>query len=103
MSRTSPKAFAKTSSNFFPFPEDVGRFNNCGLCRAILALVGEANDGRLSDRFLIVAETAIRLGVVARLGVVGASTGADVVGDVLRRFGGGVRCIVSVEVFTSVP
>jgi hypothetical protein len=36
-----------------------------------------------------------------RPGVVGASTGTDVVGDVLRRFGGGVRCIIFVVVYGS--
>ena len=93
---TSPKPFVKTSSRFFPLssapgPEDDGRFNNWGLCLAILAFVGEGKDGRLSER-AFAAETGIRLGVA------GASPGTDVVGDTLRRFGG-VRCIVSVWKF----
>jgi hypothetical protein len=44
--------------------------------------VGEANDG-LSGRVL-----APSLGMGIRLGVVGASIGTDVVGEVLRRFEG---------------
>lgn len=48
----------------------------------MLAFVGEANDG-LPDRGCV---PSLRTGM--RLGVVGASPGTDVVGDVLRRFEG---------------
>ena len=48
----------------------------------MLAFVGEANDG-LPDRGCV---PSLRMGM--RLGVVGASPGTDVVGDVLRRFEG---------------
>ena len=81
-------ALAKTSSKFrpllpkrsAPFPEEFGRASNCGLCLAILDFVGDANEGRLPG----VVFAPVGIGI--RLGVVGASPGTDVVGDVLRRF-----------------
>lgn len=81
----SPKALAKTSCKSFLLfpgpPEEVGLFSNCGLWRDILAFVGDANDGlRDAD-----CGPSFR-GAGIRLGVVGASIGMDVVGDVLRRF-----------------
>jgi len=53
------------------------------LCRAILAFVGDANDGL---RLRGVVAPSVRTGI--RLGVVGASIGRAVVGEVLRRFDG---------------
>lgn len=55
----------------------------------MLAFVGDANDG-LPDRGCV---PSFLTGM--RLGVVGASTGTDAVGDVLRRFRG-VASIVGV-------
>jgi hypothetical protein len=66
-----------------PEPDDEGRFNNCGWCFAKLAFVGDAKDG-LSG--IVLAPS--RRGTGIRLGVVGASIGTDVVGDVLRRLAG---------------
>lgn len=62
----------------------------------MLAFVGEANEGRLSDGVF----AASRAGPGMRLGVLGvgaSSTGTDFVGDTLRRLGG-VRCIDAVKV-----
>jgi hypothetical protein len=49
----------------------------------MLALVGDAKDGRLPGKVF-----DGDLGTGIRLGVLGASPGTDVVGDVLRRFDG---------------
>jgi hypothetical protein len=48
----------------------------------MLAFVGEANEGLPDNGCVLPPRTGIRLGVV------GASAGTDVVGDVLRRFEG---------------
>jgi hypothetical protein len=83
-----PKARAKTSSKFLrrlpnlPLGADDDRFSSWGLCLAMLAFVGDAKDG-LCGRTLVVSW---RIGI--RLGVAGASTNTDVLGEVLRRFAG---------------
>lgn len=63
-------------------PPDDNRSNNCGLCLAILDLVGEANDGLCVRVCVVSLRTGIRLGVPV------ASTGTDVLGDNRRRFEG---------------
>ena len=94
LGRAFSNAFANTSSKFLPLlPGATGgattaaaggvRLNNCGLCRAKLAFVGDAKDGL---RLRGVVAPSLRTGI--RLGVVGASMGTDVVGEVLRRFDG---------------
>lgn len=73
---TSFIALANTSSRFLPrlpgrstpFPADDGRANSCGLCRDILAFVGDAKDG-------------LRPGGVFAPSL---GTGIEVVGEVLR-------------------
>lgn len=84
---SSPVSFANTSCTSLPRlagllvpPDDVGLFSSCGLCRDRLALVGEAKEGLREADF----GPSFR-GTGIRLGVVGASIGVDVVGDVLRR------------------
>lgn len=92
LGRTFSSALANTSSKFLPLLPGtiIGattaaaggvRLNSCGLCRAKLAFVGDANDGL---RLRGVVAPSLRTGI--RLGVVGASIGTEVVGEVLRRF-----------------
>jgi hypothetical protein len=99
----SPNAFANKSLSFpslpgfsDPCPDEVGLISNCRLCLARLDFVGDAKDGL---RIGVLVPSCREVGI--RPGVVGASTGTDVVGDVLRRFGGGVRCIIFVVVYGS--
>lgn len=86
--RLCPNACAKTSSRFLPRPPaltlspDDNRFSNCGLCLAKLALVGDANDGLCVRVCVLSLRTGIRLGVPV------ASTGTDILGDILRRLEG---------------
>ena len=60
----------------------------------MLAFVGEANEGLLDGGC---ARTGMRLGVV------GASIGIDVVGDVLRRFHGEASIAYEIIRTTAVP
>lgn len=84
---TCPKALANTLSNFLPrlpdlpLPGEESGFSSWGLCLAMLAFVGEAKDG-LCGKVVASLRTGIRLGVAV------ASTGIDVVGDILRLFEG---------------
>jgi hypothetical protein len=61
---------------------DDDRFSSWGLCLAMLAFVGDAKDGLCGSTWVV----SWRIGI--RLGVPGASTDTDVLGEVLRRFAG---------------
>lgn len=61
---------------------DDDRFSSWGLCLAMLAFVGDAKDGLCGRTWVV----SWRIGI--RLGVPGASTDTDVLGEVLRRFAG---------------
>ena len=63
----------------------------------MLAFVGEANEG-LPERGCVLN---LRTGI--RFGVVGASPGSDVVGDVLRRFEGEGSIVEVYEIAKLIP
>jgi len=65
-----------------PGPADRGRARSWGVCREMLAFVGDANEGRLIEVCM-----ASR-GPGSRLGVFGALLGIEGSGDSLRRFDG---------------
>jgi hypothetical protein len=65
-----------------PGPVERGRARSWGYCREMLALVGDANEGRLIEVCMASRDPS------SRLGVLGALLGMEGSGDSLRRFAG---------------